>query len=218
MALEEGGEPRTFIRGDRAQGTIGTVVDDAPLTERVEELMDGRGIGHNTERVEIPRICGARQCHAPRKISDAFAHFAPAALALAVADPLAINQEAARLGMKNTRFATATGLPAAQQVSTANDLALLAAAIIRDFPEYYPLYSIKEYRYNNISQSNRNRLLWSDPYVDGMKTGFTDGAGYCLIASAKRGPRRLLAVVLGAPSDSAPGIPVAGSGVTANAT
>ena len=114
-----------------------------------------------------------------------------------------MNKEAARLGMKNTRFATATGLPAPQQVSTANDLALLAAAIIRDFPEYYPLYSIKEYRYNNITQPNRNRLLWSDPYVDGMKTGNTDAAGYCLIASAKRGPRRLLSVVLGAGSDAA---------------
>ena len=114
-----------------------------------------------------------------------------------------MNKEAARLEMKNTRFATATGLPAAQQVSTANDLALLAAAIIRDFPEYYPLYSIKEYRYNNITQPNRNRLLWSDPYVDGMKTGNTDAAGYCLIASAKRGPRRLLSVVLGAGSDLA---------------
>ncbi len=114
-----------------------------------------------------------------------------------------MNKEAARLGMKNTRFATATGLPAPQQVSTASDLALLASAIIRDFPEYYPLYSIKEYRYNNITQPNRNRLLWSDPYVDGMKTGNTDAAGYCLVASAKRGPRRLLSVMLGAGSDAA---------------
>ncbi len=114
-----------------------------------------------------------------------------------------MNREAARLGMKNTRFVNATGLPAPQQVSSATDLGLIAAAIIRDFPEYYPLYSIKEYRYNNITQSNRNRLLWSDPYVDGMKTGLTDGAGYCLIASATRGPRRLLAVVLGAASDAA---------------
>ena len=113
------------------------------------------------------------------------------------------SSEAARLGMKNTHFANATGLPAPQQVSTANDLALLATAIIRDFPEYYPLYSIKEYRYNNITQPNRNRLLWTDPYVDGMKTGNTDAAGYCLIASAKRGPRRLLSVVLGAGSDAA---------------
>jgi D-alanyl-D-alanine carboxypeptidase (penicillin-binding protein 5/6) len=114
-----------------------------------------------------------------------------------------MNREAARLGMKNTHFVNATGLPAPKETSTANDLALLAAALIRDFPEYYPLYSIKEYRYNNITQPNRNRLLWTDPYVDGMKTGNTEAAGYCLIASAKRGQRRLLAVVLGAGSESA---------------
>ena len=113
-----------------------------------------------------------------------------------------MNREAARLGMKNTRFTNATGLPSPQQASSAADLGLLAATIIREFPEYYPLYSIKEYRYNNITQSNRNRLLWSDPYVDGMKTGATDAAGYCLIASAKRGPRRLLSVVLGAGSEA----------------
>jgi D-alanyl-D-alanine carboxypeptidase (penicillin-binding protein 5/6) len=113
-----------------------------------------------------------------------------------------MNKEAARLGMKNTRFVNATGLPAPQQASTATDLALLAGAIIRDFPEYYPLYSIKEYRYNGITQPNRNRLLWTDPYVDGMKTGNTDAAGYCLVASAKRGPRRLLSVLLGAASDA----------------
>jgi D-alanyl-D-alanine carboxypeptidase (penicillin-binding protein 5/6) len=114
-----------------------------------------------------------------------------------------MNRGAARLGMKNTHFVNATGLSAPQHVSTAADLARVAAAIVRDFPEYYPLYSIKEYRYNNISQSNRNRLLWTDPYVDGLKTGFTDAAGYCLVASAKRGPRRLLSVVLGAASDHA---------------
>jgi D-alanyl-D-alanine carboxypeptidase (penicillin-binding protein 5/6) len=114
-----------------------------------------------------------------------------------------MNREAARIGMKNTHFVNATGLPAPKETSTANDLALLAAALIRDFPEYYPLYSIKEYRYNNITQPNRNRLLWTDPYVDGMKTGNTEAAGFCLIASAKRGQRRLLAVVLGAASESA---------------
>ncbi|HEV2977741.1 MAG TPA: D-alanyl-D-alanine carboxypeptidase family protein [Casimicrobiaceae bacterium] len=114
-----------------------------------------------------------------------------------------MNQEAARLGMKHTRFVNATGLPSPQQASTAADLARIAMAIIRDFPEYYPLYALKEYRYNNITQSNRNRLLWTDPFVDGMKTGFTEAAGYCLIATAKRGPRRLLSVVMGAGSDSA---------------
>ena len=114
-----------------------------------------------------------------------------------------MNREAVRLGMKNTRFTNATGLPSPQQASTASDLARVAAALIRDFPEYYPLYSLKEYRYNNITQPNRNRLLWTDPFVDGVKTGYTDAAGYCLIASAKRGPRRLLSVVLGASSDAA---------------
>ena len=114
-----------------------------------------------------------------------------------------MNREAQQLGMKSTNFVNATGLPHAQHYTTASDLSLLAAAIIRDFPEYYPLYSMKEYRYNNINQSNRNRLLWADPTVDGMKTGYTENAGYCLISSAHRGARRLVAVVLGANSESA---------------
>ena len=113
-----------------------------------------------------------------------------------------MNREAQRLGMKNTNFVNSTGLPHPQHYTTAYDLALLATAIVRDFPEYYPLYSLKEYRYNNITQSNRNRLLWLDPTVDGIKTGYTENAGYCLITSARRGPRRLLSVVLGASSES----------------
>jgi serine-type D-Ala-D-Ala carboxypeptidase (penicillin-binding protein 5/6) len=114
-----------------------------------------------------------------------------------------MNQEAARLGMTATHFTNADGLPDPQHYSTAADLAKLTVALIRDFPEYYPLYSEKEFRYNNITQSNRNRLLWTDPYVDGVKTGHTEAAGFCLVASAKRGERRLVSVVLGAASDSA---------------
>lgn len=114
-----------------------------------------------------------------------------------------MNRQARALGMRNTNFVNSTGLPHPQHYSTAHDLTLLAAAIMRDFPEYYPLYSTREFRYNNISQSNRNRLLWLDPTVDGMKTGLTENAGYCLIASAKRGERRLISVVLGAGSDAA---------------
>jgi len=113
-----------------------------------------------------------------------------------------MNQEAARLGMANTRFANATGLSGPQHYSTAEDLAKLAGALIRDYPEYYPLYALKEFRYNNIAQANRNRLLWTDPHVDGVKTGHTEQAGWCLIASALRGERRLLSVVLGAASDA----------------
>lgn len=114
-----------------------------------------------------------------------------------------MNREAQRLGMKNTHFVNATGLPDPQHYSTAHDLALLAAALIRDFPADYPLYSIKEFRYNNITQANRNRLLWQDPTVDGMKTGYTENAGYCLITSAKRDKERLISVVLGTASESA---------------
>lgn len=115
-----------------------------------------------------------------------------------------MNKEAQRLGMKNTHYMNATGLPDPQHYTTAEDLAILATALIRDFPEQYKrLYSVKEYSYNNITQPNRNRLLWLDPNVDGMKTGHTESAGYCLISSAKRDATRRISVVLGAPTDAA---------------
>jgi len=113
-----------------------------------------------------------------------------------------MNREAGRLGLKNTRYVNVTGLPHPQHYSTAEDIALLAQAIIRDFPEHYPLYSQREYRYNNITQANRNRLLWTDPTVDGMKTGYTQNAGYCLVTSARRGERRLISVVLGTATEA----------------
>lgn len=114
-----------------------------------------------------------------------------------------MNREAKRMGMSNTQFVNSTGLPHAQHYTSANDLAKLASAIVRDFPEYYSLYSIKEFTYNKITQPNRNRLLWQDPYVDGMKTGHTESAGFCLITSAKRGEMRLISVLIGAASDNA---------------
>ena len=114
-----------------------------------------------------------------------------------------MNREAQRLGMKNSSFRNAAGMPDPQHYTTASDLAKLTSALIRDFPaEYAKYYSIKEFRYNKITQPNRNRLLWLDPTVDGVKTGHTDAAGYCLISSAKRGPRRLLSIVLGTASDA----------------
>jgi serine-type D-Ala-D-Ala carboxypeptidase (penicillin-binding protein 5/6) len=115
-----------------------------------------------------------------------------------------MNREAARLGMKDTNFMNASGLPHPQHYSTAQDLYKLAAALISDFPEQYgTYYQQKEYRYNNISQPNRNRLLWLDPSVDGVKTGHTEAAGYCLIASSRRGERRLLSVLMGSTSEAA---------------
>ncbi|HJV92333.1 MAG TPA: D-alanyl-D-alanine carboxypeptidase family protein [Azonexus sp.] len=115
-----------------------------------------------------------------------------------------MNREAQRLGMKNSHFMNSTGLPDPQHYTTARDLSILASALIRDFPEdYKKYYSMKEFRYNNITQPNRNRLLWIDPTVDGVKTGHTEAAGYCLISSSLRDKRRLLSVVLGTASDSA---------------
>ena len=115
-----------------------------------------------------------------------------------------MNREAQRLGMKNSSFTNSTGLPDPQLYTTAHDLSLLAGALIRDFPEEYKkYYSMKEFRYNNITQPNRNRLLYIDATVDGVKTGHTEAAGYCLISSAMRDKRRLLSVVLGTQSDSA---------------
>lgn len=114
-----------------------------------------------------------------------------------------MNKKAQQLGMKNTHFMNSTGLPDQAHYTTAYDLSLLASALIRDFPfEYKRLYSVKEYTYNKIKQPNRNRLLWLDANVDGMKTGHTDSAGYCLIASSKRSDTRLISVILGAVSEA----------------
>jgi D-alanyl-D-alanine carboxypeptidase (penicillin-binding protein 5/6) len=113
-----------------------------------------------------------------------------------------MNEEAKRLGMTSTHFTNATGLPDDNLYTTARDLGILASALIHDFPEYYRYYSEKEFTYNKITQPNRNRLLWMDSTVDGMKTGHTSRAGYCLVSSAERGPRRLVAVLLGAESET----------------
>ncbi|MEO8134673.1 MAG: D-alanyl-D-alanine carboxypeptidase family protein [Betaproteobacteria bacterium] len=167
-------------RAWRAQGSRMFIEPNRPVT--IDELLRGMIVqSGNDASVAIAEAVSGSE--------EAFAQ--------------AMTREAQRLGMKNTNFTNSTGLSHPQHYSNASDLALLAAAIIRDYPDYYPLYSIKEYKYNNITQPNRNRLLWTDQYVDGMKTGFTDLAGYCLVASARRGPRRLLSVVMGAASDSA---------------
>ena len=125
-----------------------------------------------------------------------------------------MNAEARRLGMKNSHFVNASGLPAPDHYSSARDMAVLATRIIKEFPQYYRLYSEREYTFNGVRQPNRNRLLAIDPSVDGMKTGFTDAAGYCLVASAHREQknaadpqgsqfsRRILSVLLGASSDA----------------
>lgn len=114
-----------------------------------------------------------------------------------------MNVQAKALGLSNSHFMNATGLTHEQHYTTARDIAMLSRAIIRDFPEQYKRYSVREFTYNNITQKNRNRLLWRDPSVDGLKTGHTDAAKYCLASSAQRNGMRLTSVILGAPSSDA---------------
>lgn len=114
-----------------------------------------------------------------------------------------MNQQAKNLGMINSHFTNSTGLPDPELFTTARDLAILARVMIHQFPDYYRWYSEKEFTYNGITQHNRNRLLWRDESVDGMKTGHTESAGYCLVASAKRENMRLVSVVLGAKGENA---------------
>lgn len=114
---------------------------------------------------------------------------------MALADTM--NSEAQRLGLKDTHFVNATGLPDAQNYSSAHDLALISAALIRDFPQFYYIYAQREFEYNGINQFNRNRLLWLDPYVDGLAAGFNESEEFNLAASARRDEHRLVAVVIG---------------------
>jgi D-alanyl-D-alanine carboxypeptidase (penicillin-binding protein 5/6) len=110
-----------------------------------------------------------------------------------------MNEYARRLGMRSSHFADVDGLPDPQHYTTARDLATVANALVRDFPQYYYIFGMKDFTWNHIKQPNRNGLLWTDPSVDGLKTGHTDEAGYCLIASARRNGMRLVSVVLDAP-------------------
>jgi len=114
-----------------------------------------------------------------------------------------MNNLAAELGMTNTHYVNSTGLPAENHYTSATDISILASTLIREFPDYYRWYSQKQFSYNGISQGNRNALLWRDESVDGMKTGYTESAGYCLVSSAKRDGMRLISVVLGTKSPAA---------------
>lgn len=112
-----------------------------------------------------------------------------------------MNRYAVRLGMTNTKFVNSSGLPHPDHYSTARDMANLAAALIRDFPVHYPLHAVREYTWNNIKQYNRNPLLRRDESVDGVKTGHTESAGYCLVASAEEGEMRLVSALMGSASE-----------------
>ncbi|BCX80763.1 serine-type D-Ala-D-Ala carboxypeptidase [Methylomarinovum caldicuralii] len=114
-----------------------------------------------------------------------------------------MNQHARRLGLTDTHYVNSTGLPDPDHYTTAHDLGVLTRALIREFPQYYKWFKLKQFTYNGITQRNRNLLLWRDPTVDGVKTGHTEEAGYCLVASAKRGDQRLISAVMGTASENA---------------
>ena len=223
---------RAWIVGDLTSGQVLAAekadlrIEPASLTKLMAAYLVFGALGEGKLRLDqqVPvsarawRAPGARMFIEPRRpvsveqlilgMEVQSGNDATIALAEAVAGSEArfaelMNREAARLGMAGTHFANATGLPDAQHYSTAADLYRLSAALIHDFPaEYARYYAVKEFRYNNITQPNRNRLLWLDPSVDGVKTGHTEAAGFCLIASAKRNGRRLLAVLLGGVSEN----------------
>ncbi|WP_439535797.1 D-alanyl-D-alanine carboxypeptidase family protein [Methyloversatilis sp.] len=167
------------VKAWKTGGSKMFIAPDRPVT--VEELLKGMIIqSGNDACVALAEVIAGSE--------EAFAQM--------------MTREAQRLGMTGTQYRNANGLTEAGHFTTARDLSLLARALIRDFPEYYGLYSTLDYTYNNIKQGNRNRLLTMDPSVDGLKTGFTDAAGWCLVSSAKRDGRRVVSVLLGAPNEN----------------
>ena len=212
-----------------ASGNIDSPLEPASLTKVMTAYLAYAALKQNTLRLDqtVPvserawRMAGSRsfiEVNHKIKVEDLLkgmviqsGNDAAVALAEAMADnedgfAAIMNRQATLLGMSKTHFLNASGYfdgPQPQHVSTAGDMARLAAALIRDFPESHALHAAKEYSFNGIRQYNRNRLLWLDPTVDGLKTGHSEAAGYCLIGTAKRGERRLISVVLGTASDDA---------------
>ena len=171
---------------------------EATVSERAAKAAGARMFATAGQPVAIGDLLKGLIVHSANDAAIALAEAVAGSEPAFVAE---MNAQARRLGLAQTQFANATGQPAPGHYASARDMATLAMALMRDFPERYPLYSLKEFTFNRINQANRNRLLWTDPTVDGVKTGFTEAAGYCLVASARRGERRVVSVVMGAQSD-----------------
>lgn len=178
------------------KGTI-SLEDMVPISEDAWRAEGSRMFADVNTKIKLELLLKSTVVQSGNDASIALAEFLggsePAFAAL-------MNRSARELGLTKSFFANSTGLPAENHTMTASDILGLSAAIIKDFPKFYTWYAIKSYTHNDITQYNRNKLLWKDGSVDGLKTGFTDAAGYCLVASAKRGDQRWLAVVLGAKS------------------
>lgn len=179
------------------QGLI-TLDDEVTISEKAWRMKGSRMFVEVNKRVKLHNLIKGMVIQSGNDAAVALAeHVAGSEEAFAAR----MNEMATRLGMKNSHFVNATGWPNAEHYTTANDIAKLSRALIKNFPEHYAEYSTKEFEYNHIKQPNRNRLLWKDASVDGIKTGHTEAAGYCLAASAQRDGMRLISVVMGAKSD-----------------
>jgi D-alanyl-D-alanine carboxypeptidase (penicillin-binding protein 5/6) len=182
-----------------AEGEI-TLQDEVPISETAWRTQGSRMFVEVNTRVTVEDLLQGMIVQSGNDASVALAEFLAGSEATFAQ---LMTQYAQELGMASTQYRNSTGLPDPEHYTTAADIARLATAIIRQYPEYYRWYSQQEFTYNGITQKNRNALLWRDPSVDGMKTGMTDAAGYCLVSSARREDMRLIAVVLGTKSPTA---------------
>ena len=173
------------------------LTDQVPISEKAWKTGGSRMFVEVGKKVELEQLMKGDMIDSGNDASVALAEYVSGS-----EDVFAqlMNQNAARLGMTGTHFVNSTGLPVPDHYTTARDLGRLAIALIRDFPDVYKWFSIKEFTFNGITQHNRNKLLWEDSSVDGIKTGFHDAAGYCLVASGLRDGMRLIAVVMGSES------------------
>ncbi len=177
-----------------------TLEDEVTISRKARYAIGSRMFVEQGSRVKVDALLKGLAIQSGNDASIALAEYVAGTEEGFVA---LMNQYAELLGMEATHFANATGLPHDEHYTSARDMARLASALLRDFPEHYGLYSEKEYTYNDIRQPNRNRLLWRDKRVDGIKTGHTEAAGFCLVASALQEEMRLISVVMGTRSEEA---------------
>ncbi len=182
------------IYGELAKGNI-SLKDRVLISEKSWKMEGSRMFVEAGKHVPLERMISGLIIQSGNDAAVALAEHIAGNEAAFVAR---MNEQAKKMGMLGTHYTNATGWPGENHYTTARDIVTLTRALIRDYPEHYKLHSVKEYSYNGIKQYNRNKLLWRDKTVDGVKTGFTESAGYCLVASSQRNEMRLISVVLGA--------------------
>lgn len=187
-----------YVMFERLRDGDVALSDQVPISEKAWRAEGSRMFADVNTRIELAHLLKSTIIQSGNDAAIALAEYTGGTER---AFAQLMNQAAAKLDLTHSHFENSTGLPAEGHAMSAHDIAKLAAAIIREYPEFYSWYAEKEYTHNNITQRNRNRLLWKDDSVDGLKTGHTEAAGFCLVASAQRGSQRWIAVVLGSESE-----------------